>query len=199
VWGTADERVSHSIVQFTPETCACVCSLYYSLIIALIINDLQEIEVYNPGVELHHPDGFSLIIKKSEIDHPASGYGVFIQGGLCLPNPLSLSLSLSSTLSSSLSPLLLSYLHNYPYITSPSFSVCAFPSFGFWLSDIEYLETVQKRSRALSLHSIPASFITLEYDVHIQLSETHSTHTHRERKDTSYDISLLHIPLSLPI
>lgn len=40
----------------------------------------EEIEVYNPGVELHHPDGFSLIIKKSNIDHPASGYGVFIRG-----------------------------------------------------------------------------------------------------------------------
>lgn len=41
----------------------------------------KEIEVYNPGVELSHPDGFSLVIKKSIIDHPAAGYGVHVKGG----------------------------------------------------------------------------------------------------------------------
>jgi hypothetical protein len=45
----------------------------------------KEIEVYNPGAELPHPDGFSLVIKKSAIDHPAAGYGVHVKGGK-LPN-----------------------------------------------------------------------------------------------------------------
>lgn len=40
----------------------------------------KEIEVYNPGAELPHPDGFSLVIKKSAIDHPAAGYGVHVKG-----------------------------------------------------------------------------------------------------------------------
>lgn len=45
----------------------------------------KEIEVYNSGAELPHPDGFSLVIKKSDIDHPAAGYGVYVKGGE-LPN-----------------------------------------------------------------------------------------------------------------
>jgi len=44
----------------------------------------RNIEIYNPGDKLNHPEGFSLIVAKSKIDHPDSGYGVILDGR-CLP------------------------------------------------------------------------------------------------------------------
>lgn len=40
----------------------------------------RDIDIYNPGNEIVHPDGFSMIVRKSNIDHPDSGYGVYIKG-----------------------------------------------------------------------------------------------------------------------
>lgn len=40
----------------------------------------SDIDIYNPGKEIKHPDDFSLLIKKSNIDHPESGYGVYVKG-----------------------------------------------------------------------------------------------------------------------
>lgn len=40
----------------------------------------KDIEVYNPGNDIIHPEGFSMVIKKSGIDHPESGYGVYVKG-----------------------------------------------------------------------------------------------------------------------
>jgi hypothetical protein len=40
----------------------------------------QTVEQFNPGEDLEHPEGFSLIVRKSNIDHPESGYGVFVNG-----------------------------------------------------------------------------------------------------------------------
>eukprot|EP01116_Phalansterium_solitarium_P001217 TRINITY_DN10994_c0_g1_i1.p1 TRINITY_DN10994_c0_g1~~TRINITY_DN10994_c0_g1_i1.p1 ORF type:complete len:256 (-),score=54.35 TRINITY_DN10994_c0_g1_i1:134-901(-) len=44
----------------------------------------QPTFAYMEGHLLPHPEGFSLQIRKSSIDHPESGYGVFLHG-TCLP------------------------------------------------------------------------------------------------------------------
>eukprot|EP01112_Ceratiomyxa_fruticulosa_P013797 TRINITY_DN389_c0_g1_i1.p1 TRINITY_DN389_c0_g1~~TRINITY_DN389_c0_g1_i1.p1 ORF type:complete len:356 (+),score=60.62 TRINITY_DN389_c0_g1_i1:154-1221(+) len=42
---------------------------------------------YFDGAEIKHPGGFSLRVKKSLIDHPESGYGVYLSGH-CIPGTL---------------------------------------------------------------------------------------------------------------
>lgn len=41
---------------------------------------VSDIELFNPGNLIPHPGGFELQIRKSNIDHPDSGYGVFVKG-----------------------------------------------------------------------------------------------------------------------
>lgn len=43
---------------------------------------VSDIELFNPGDMLPHPDGFELQVRKSLIDHPESGYGVFVKGSI---------------------------------------------------------------------------------------------------------------------
>lgn len=42
--------------------------------------NLTDVAVFNPGHDIKHPDEFCLQIRKSRIEHPESGYGVFVQG-----------------------------------------------------------------------------------------------------------------------
>lgn len=37
-------------------------------------------EVFTPGSSIAHPSGFTLEIRKSDLNHPESGYGVFLKG-----------------------------------------------------------------------------------------------------------------------
>lgn len=42
----------------------------------------RDVEAYQPGEPILHPDGFSLQIRKSRVDHPESGYGVWVEGSI---------------------------------------------------------------------------------------------------------------------
>ncbi|PRP76751.1 hypothetical protein PROFUN_11754 [Planoprotostelium fungivorum] len=44
------------------------------------VTDKMKSEVYQEGSIITHPAGFTLQIRKSRVDHPESGYGVFLQG-----------------------------------------------------------------------------------------------------------------------
>jgi len=46
---------------------------------------VSDIELFNPGDLIEHPSGFHLQVRKSRIDHPESGYGVFVARGEILP------------------------------------------------------------------------------------------------------------------
>jgi hypothetical protein len=41
---------------------------------------VTDVELFNPGAIIRHPGGFDLQVRKSMIDHPESGYGVFHEG-----------------------------------------------------------------------------------------------------------------------
>jgi hypothetical protein len=49
-------------------------------------NDFN-VSVFSPGVAFAHPDGFSLQIRKSNVEHPESGYGLWVSGQI-LPGTL---------------------------------------------------------------------------------------------------------------
>lgn len=46
---------------------------------------LSDIQLFNPSSNIPHPGGFDLRVRKSVIDHPESGYGVFVDSGEILP------------------------------------------------------------------------------------------------------------------
>eukprot|EP01126_Amoeba_proteus_P042034 TRINITY_DN4550_c0_g1_i4.p1 TRINITY_DN4550_c0_g1~~TRINITY_DN4550_c0_g1_i4.p1 ORF type:complete len:382 (-),score=73.80 TRINITY_DN4550_c0_g1_i4:782-1927(-) len=47
--------------------------------------NLENVEFFSPGTPIYHPSGFQLQIKKSDITHPASGYGVWVCDGVIWP------------------------------------------------------------------------------------------------------------------
>ena len=46
---------------------------------------VSDIQLFNPSAPIPHPEGFELCVRKSVIDHPESGYGVFVDKGEILP------------------------------------------------------------------------------------------------------------------
>lgn len=46
---------------------------------------VTEVQLFNPGLPITHPGDFELCVRKSIIDHPESGYGVFVDRGYILP------------------------------------------------------------------------------------------------------------------
>uniref|UniRef100_A0A6B2L933 SET domain-containing protein n=1 Tax=Arcella intermedia TaxID=1963864 RepID=A0A6B2L933_9EUKA len=44
--------------------------------------NIHDVQIFTPGDEISHPDGFKLKVQKSSIDHPESGYGVFAYGSI---------------------------------------------------------------------------------------------------------------------
>jgi len=46
---------------------------------------VSDIQLFNPGDLIQHPFGFHMQVRKSQIDHPESGYGVFVERGEILP------------------------------------------------------------------------------------------------------------------
>jgi hypothetical protein len=49
---------------------------------------VSEVELFSPSECLEHPGGFEIQIRKSIIDHPESGYGVFVASGEILPGTI---------------------------------------------------------------------------------------------------------------
>ena len=46
---------------------------------------VSDVQLFNPSAPIPHPGGFEMCVRKSDIDHPESGYGVFVDNGEILP------------------------------------------------------------------------------------------------------------------